>query len=128
MRLQENLAALRIKEPSDIQSEAIPILLSGQNSAIQSYTGSGKVRCALTLRRHARATFSITTLPSSDETNCLTYCCNPRVATCTITAAYHLHRPAAVQHECSPDLAACIPTLTFCAHQCRRPWRTCCRP
>ncbi|KAL6771157.1 hypothetical protein ACKKBF_B34165 [Auxenochlorella protothecoides x Auxenochlorella symbiontica] len=36
------LEACRISEPSEVQTSAIPVLLSGRNAAIQSYTGSGK--------------------------------------------------------------------------------------
>lgn len=40
---QAGLAEGGIEVPSPIQEAAIPVLLSGSNAAIQSYTGSGKV-------------------------------------------------------------------------------------
>jgi hypothetical protein len=42
--LLSGLAETGIEVPSPIQEAAIPVLLSGRNAAIQSYTGSGKVR------------------------------------------------------------------------------------
>jgi ATP-dependent RNA helicase DeaD len=42
--LVAGLAESGIEVPSPIQESAIPVLLSGQNAAVQSYTGSGKVR------------------------------------------------------------------------------------
>jgi hypothetical protein len=42
--LVAGLSETGIEVPSPIQESAIPVLLSGQNAAIQSYTGSGKVR------------------------------------------------------------------------------------
>jgi ATP-dependent RNA helicase DeaD len=41
--LVAGLAESGIEVPSPIQESAIPVLLSGANAAIQSYTGSGKV-------------------------------------------------------------------------------------
>lgn len=41
---QGSLAASGIEVPSPIQESAIPVLLGGANAAVQSYTGSGKVR------------------------------------------------------------------------------------
>lgn len=43
MPTQAGLAQLSITAPSPIQSAAVPAVLSGDNVAIQSYTGSGKV-------------------------------------------------------------------------------------
>ena len=31
--------------PTEVQQAALPVILSGENAAIQSYTGSGKVPC-----------------------------------------------------------------------------------
>lgn len=41
--LVAGLAETGIEVPSPIQEASIPVLLSGANAAIQSYTGSGKV-------------------------------------------------------------------------------------
>ena len=45
--LQGSLAVSGIEVPSPIQEAAIPALLGGANAAVQSYTGSGKVRVRL---------------------------------------------------------------------------------
>jgi hypothetical protein len=42
--LQAGLAKMNIRKPSDVQTAAIPTILAKKNTAIQSYTGSGKVR------------------------------------------------------------------------------------
>jgi hypothetical protein len=42
--VQAELARQDIRQPSPIQTVAIPKVLAGANCAIQSYTGSGKVR------------------------------------------------------------------------------------
>ncbi len=44
-----------INAPSPIQAAAIPATLAGGNVALQSYTGSGKVRTALLACGHKRA-------------------------------------------------------------------------
>jgi hypothetical protein len=53
--LVAGLSETGIEVPSPIQESAIPVLLSGQNAAMQSYTGSGKV-CAS--RSHNATVFS----------------------------------------------------------------------
>ncbi|MCO5595294.1 hypothetical protein L7F22_049335 [Adiantum nelumboides] len=40
--VQSRLHALKLETPTDIQHTAIPVLLQGDDAAIQSYTGSGK--------------------------------------------------------------------------------------
>lgn len=40
--LQQRLQELELTVPTDVQSAAIPVLLQGQDAAIQSFTGSGK--------------------------------------------------------------------------------------
>ena len=42
--LQGAMSDLELLTPTPVQAAAIPALLSGKNAAIQSYTGSGKVR------------------------------------------------------------------------------------
>ena len=42
--LQGTMSDLDLLTPTPVQAAAIPALLSGKNAAIQSYTGSGKVR------------------------------------------------------------------------------------
>ena len=41
--LQEGLASLDLAQPTDVQRAALPLILGGHNTAIQWYTGSGKV-------------------------------------------------------------------------------------
>ncbi len=41
--LQARLRLLDVQAPTPVQQAAIPRVLSGENIAIQSYTGSGKV-------------------------------------------------------------------------------------
>ena len=41
--LQGNLEAMRIEQPTAIQSAGNPSILEGKNVALKSYTGSGKV-------------------------------------------------------------------------------------
>lgn len=52
--LQQNLASLGLRVPTEVQQAALPVILSGKNAAIQSYTGSGKVNTSKTnlLIRH----------------------------------------------------------------------------
>ncbi|MCO5611071.1 hypothetical protein L7F22_065321 [Adiantum nelumboides] len=40
--VQSRIDALKLETPTDIQQTAIPVLLQGDDAAIQSYTGSGK--------------------------------------------------------------------------------------
>ena len=44
LALQGAMSDLELLTPTPVQAAAIPALLSGKNAAIQSYTGSGKVR------------------------------------------------------------------------------------
>ncbi len=44
-RPQGGLRGMDIRAPAPIQAAAIPAILAGSNCAVQSYTGSGKVRC-----------------------------------------------------------------------------------
>ena len=41
--MQPGLAKMKVSRPSDIQAAVIPEILSMENVAMQSYTGSGKV-------------------------------------------------------------------------------------
>lgn len=41
--LQEGLEELSLPSPTEVQQRAIPLILGGHNTAIQWYTGSGKV-------------------------------------------------------------------------------------
>lgn len=41
--VQGNLKGLGLLNPTSVQQAAIPVVLRGENAAIQSYTGSGKV-------------------------------------------------------------------------------------
>jgi Lhr-like helicase len=40
---QAGLSKMKVTKPSEIQAAAIPAILSSDNVAMQSYTGSGKV-------------------------------------------------------------------------------------
>jgi hypothetical protein len=54
--LQAGLVQQGMTSPSPIQAAAIPVVLTGINTAIQSYTGSGKVRVTQLLANLKRAT------------------------------------------------------------------------
>ena len=41
--MQPGMAKMKVTRPSDIQASVIPEILSADNVALQSYTGSGKV-------------------------------------------------------------------------------------
>ena len=50
--MQPGMAKMKVTRPSDIQASVIPEILSTDNVALQSYTGSGKVRhgtCVLSI-------------------------------------------------------------------------------
>ena len=48
-KLQEGLASLGLAQPKDVQRAALPLILGGHNTAIQWYTGSGKVRLSINI-------------------------------------------------------------------------------
>ena len=49
--MQGRLIAQGVVEPTDVQREAIPPILTGTDVAVQCYTGSGKVRSATQFRQ-----------------------------------------------------------------------------
>lgn len=62
--MQAGLAQQNIVEPSPIQTAAVPVVLTGENVAIQSYTGSGKVSDVGWLKDTDTGTGECTTIAS----------------------------------------------------------------
>ena len=52
------MAKMKVTRPSDIQAAVIPEVLSSDSVALQSYTGSGKVRLLSAMHKNLRYRYS----------------------------------------------------------------------